>query len=266
MRLSLLLLLFFIALLLSLEGRDGKMEHVENLSITIVYDNVAFNNFTASHGFACLLEVNGRRILFDTGGDGKILLSNMKKLGIEPSSISAVFLSHEHYDHVGGLASILQRNGNVTVYLLASFPKELKDFVKAKGAKVVEVVGPLKLSDGVYSTGGLGSMIKEQALVINTKRGAVVITGCAHPGIDNIVKFVVERFNKKIYLVVGGFHLMGQSKQVVENVAKNLVELKVAKVMPCHCSGKLAVEIFSKLYGKNFETCGVGKVLKIKEV
>jgi len=98
------------------------------MKITIIYDNTAYRESLQSDwGFSCLVEVeNTPRILFDTGGNGRILLSNMEKLNINPKSINEVFISHAHLDHTGGLSDFLQVNPEVKVYVPISYPKPSK--------------------------------------------------------------------------------------------------------------------------------------------
>jgi glyoxylase-like metal-dependent hydrolase (beta-lactamase superfamily II) len=99
----------------------------KGMKITIVYDNNPYDpRLRSDWGFSCLVSFRERAILFDTGGDGGILLENMKKLGIDPKGISTVLLSHIHGDHVGGLPAFLRQNSKVTVYVPGSFPADLK--------------------------------------------------------------------------------------------------------------------------------------------
>jgi 7,8-dihydropterin-6-yl-methyl-4-(beta-D-ribofuranosyl)aminobenzene 5'-phosphate synthase len=113
----------------------------------------------------------------------------------------------------------------VVIYLPKSFPKGFKDKVKEYGAKIVEVQGPLKICQEVYSTGELGTGIKEQSLVIYTEKGLVVITGCAHPGIVKIVNKAKDLVKSDVLLVMGGFHLGGESKGEIENIISSFRKL-----------------------------------------
>ncbi|MDO9575327.1 MAG: MBL fold metallo-hydrolase, partial [bacterium] len=101
------------------------------MKITIIYDNEVWEKgLTSDWGFSALVEVNNRKILFDTGANGAILLSNMEKLGIDPTSFSEVIISHYHWDHTGGLSDLLTRNRNIKVYSLPSFrPHGAKEIV-----------------------------------------------------------------------------------------------------------------------------------------
>lgn len=240
---------------------------VKNLSITVSYDNNPYKErLTTAWGFSCVIRGTEKTILFDTGGDGSILLTNMEELGINPKEIDLVVLSHIHGDHVGGLPSFLGKNPEVVVYLPKSFPKGFKDGVKEYGATVVEVQGPLKICEGAYSTGELGTWIKEQSLIICTEKGLVVITGCAHPGIVKIVNKAKDLFKNTVLFVMGGFHLGGESKGEIENIVSSFRKLGVSYVGPCHCSGDAARQLFKQEYGENFINIGVGRVVTMNDL
>jgi 7,8-dihydropterin-6-yl-methyl-4-(beta-D-ribofuranosyl)aminobenzene 5'-phosphate synthase len=116
----------------------------------------------------------------------------------------------------------------------------------------------------VYTTGRLGSAIPEQALVIDTDKGLVVITGCAHPGIVDMVRFVKDKFNKDIYMVFGGFHLMDKSDKQVRAIITEFQALGVQKAGPCHCSGDQCIELFKEAYKEDFIDIGVGTVIRLE--
>ena len=249
---------------------QGKVEEttgvgwVEEVRILIVYDNTLFNrSLKASWGFACVVELDNESILFDTGGDPETLLSNMAKMGVDTSKITRVVLSHIHGDHTGGLFGFLELRGGVTIYVPSSFPRSFKDLAESYGCKVVEISGPTVIREGVASTGEMGTWIKEQALIVNTSRGAIVITGCAHPGVVNMVERAKE-IAGDVYMVLGGFHLAGASRSEVVKIAQQLDELGVKLVAPCHCTGENAKAVFRELYGERFVEIGVGAVLEVK--
>lgn len=240
---------------------------VKNLTITVVYDNYPYREgLRTSWGFACVVRGTEKTILFDTGGDASILLSNMEKLGIDPKDIDVIVLSHIHGDHVGGLHGFLESNPHVTVYLPKSFTKSFKDGVKAYGAEVVEVHEPTRICTAVYSTGELGTWIKEQSLVIRTDKGLVVITGCAHPGIVNIVTKARELLDDNILLVMGGFHLLDKSRAEIEKIINSFKQLGVQYVGACHCSGDTARRMFASEYKKRFINIGVGKAITAEDL
>ncbi len=144
-----------------------------------------------------------------------------------------------------------------------AFPKSFKANVKSRGVKVIDVDKPIKIFNSIYTTGELGTFIKEQSLVITSDKGLIIVTGCSHPGIVNIVKKAEEIFDKEVYLVIGGFHLIGSSDSELKSIISDFRKLGVKNVAPCHCSGDRARELFREEYGENFINNGVGKIIKV---
>ena len=168
------------------------------MKVTIIYDNTSFTEgLPADWGFSCLVEVYGRTILFDTGANGPILLSNMKKLNIDPQSIDDVMISHAHWDHTGGLSHFLRENNAVSLYVPSSYT------VSPNAAKnVIQVKESTKIHENIFSTGELEGI--EQSLVVNTAKGLVVIAGCSHPGVRNILE--AASMYGRISALIGGLH------------------------------------------------------------
>jgi 7,8-dihydropterin-6-yl-methyl-4-(beta-D-ribofuranosyl)aminobenzene 5'-phosphate synthase len=241
-------------------------EDLKNLSITVIYDNNLYmQGLKTAWGFSCFIKGAEKNILFDTGGDGSILLSNMKKLSIDPGEIDLVILSHIHNDHVGGLHDFLEINPEVTIYIPASFPENFKRSISKYGAKAIDVRKPMEIVEGIYSTGELGTFIIEQSLIILTEKGMIVITGCAHPGIVTILSKAKDLFNKDILLATGGFHLASERESKIRNIISDIQELGVHYIAPCHCSGDLARNLFRKEFGKNYIEFGAGRVITLNE-
>ena len=231
------------------------------MTLTIVYDNNAYDpRLQTDWGFACLIEWGDTTILFDTGGDGALLLSNMTKLGFDPGEVDVVVLSHIHEDHTGGLNRLLATGVQPLVYVPHAFPDDFKAEVQ-RHTKLVEIDQAMEISDGVYTTGEMGSGVIEQSLVLKTSKGLVVVTGCAHPGVVEMVRRAKEGSEDEVYLVLGGFHLGQTSKARIGEIIAAFRQMGVQKVAPCHCTGDKAIGHFREAYGEDFIECGVGKVL-----
>jgi 7,8-dihydropterin-6-yl-methyl-4-(beta-D-ribofuranosyl)aminobenzene 5'-phosphate synthase len=173
------------------------------MELTVVYDNNAAEDFHAGWGFACLIQQEDTTLLFDTGWNGAALLENLKKVGIKTSDIDILILSHQHWDHIGGLSAILHNSDSLEVYVPRAFSPNLKMEI-ARCAHLVEVTGPEQVCRGGFTTGQLGSGIKEQSLVLQSEDGLYIITGCAHPGLGEIIDNAAKMGH--VTGVLGGLH------------------------------------------------------------
>ncbi len=209
------------------------------MKITIVYDNESNqDDLTGDWGFACVVEAYGRTILFDTGAKGDILLDNLHVLKIEPTSIDEIFLSHDHFDHNGGIDAILKRN-NCPVYVPLSFR------ASQPISEIVEVGESVELHKNIFSTGEILNI--EQSLVINTIKGLVIIVGCAHSKVENILK-AASAFGKP-WALIGGLHDFTELDLLSD------LEL----ICATHCTEQK--EPIKDRFPKKFFDGGVGKVL-----
>jgi 7,8-dihydropterin-6-yl-methyl-4-(beta-D-ribofuranosyl)aminobenzene 5'-phosphate synthase len=240
------------------DTRPGPGEPV----LTVVYDNfLAKQGLQVGGGFACVVQGLQRTVLFDTGMDGATLLANMGKLGLDPAEVDVVMLSHFHFDHTGGLDAFVRRNPKVALYLLASFPRDYRRRVAGRVSSVVEVKGPVELFAGAHSLGEMGTAPPEHALAIETAKGAVVLTGCAHPGIVAIAAEARRLLHTEILAVIGGFHLRGSTEDEIAGVADALLRLGVKHAGPSHCSGQRARAIFKRKFRERYLEIGVGAVV-----
>jgi 7,8-dihydropterin-6-yl-methyl-4-(beta-D-ribofuranosyl)aminobenzene 5'-phosphate synthase len=246
-------------------GEDGGSP--PSIELTIVSDNVAVDDRLATAwGYACVVRGFSWTILFDTGPDGTKLLANMEKLSLDAGALDLVFLSHSHADHIGGLVPLLGAAPPSDVYLLESFPPAFKDAFAAEGATVHEVTERERIIEQAHSLGPLGTDIPEQALVIDDTAGLIVVTGCAHPGIANIVATAREAFRKEVLLVMGGFHLFESTSQQIEEAVEALQQLGVQYVAPSHCTGDPAREAFARAFGSGYLSVGVGSTVTMADL
>lgn len=236
------------------------------VKITVLYDNnPLIDGLQTDWGFSCLVETRNNKILFDTGDNGKILLDNMKKLGVDPKSIDTVFLSHFHHDHTGGLKDFLKENSKVKVYYPQSFPADITDIIHISGADAVPVSKFMELLPEIFTLGELEGKIPEQSLAIRKGNELIVITGCAHPGIINILERAKEKFpDEIIYLALGGFHLHRLDVEEINKVIQKMFELEIITVAPTHCTGNTARNMFKEVFDADYEQTGAGKVFNIK--
>ena len=223
------------------------MHYNINMKITIVYDNETLvPGCRASHGFAAYLEYYNKHILFDTGWNGKILLENLNRFQIDPAKLDIIFLSHQHWDHIGGLSILLEFVDKPLIVIPKSFtPHFEKELLKY--GKLLEVEEPSEVIAGLYTSGELETDIgiKEQSLGISTGDGKIIIlTGCSHPQVPVIYKALMKFGPVKA--IIGGFH--------------GFKELdffrKFDLVIPCHCT-VIKQEILRDKHIQS-EKCGVG--------
>ncbi|MFL7812915.1 MAG: MBL fold metallo-hydrolase [Anaerolineales bacterium] len=241
---------------------EGESE--EMITITVVYDNYPYQaGLGTAWGFAALVEYKDTLLLFDTGGSGPLLLSNLTALGYKPGDIGIVVLSHEHNDHTGGLQSLLSAGADPVIYIPPSFSNSFKNQYQNQ-FQLIEGRPGMKIAERIYTIGEMPGPPPEQALVIDTTQGLVVITGCAHPGVDKMILEAKRQYKEDIYLVLGGFHLGSASDSRVNAIIKEFQRLGVKYAAPCHCTGDRAIGMFRNAFGKDFLPVGVGAVIEIE--
>jgi 7,8-dihydropterin-6-yl-methyl-4-(beta-D-ribofuranosyl)aminobenzene 5'-phosphate synthase len=267
--------------------------------ITIVYD--AFGSDAAMKkdwGFSALVEISGKRILFDTGNDADIFAANIKAKNIDLTSIDFVVLSHRHSDHMAGLNHVLSVNPTVKIYapregfgiygssLPSSFyrkdeslppemryydgkPPEVMKFGTAwQGANIEPIDKTTEIAPGItlialVSDAPGTKELKELSLAVNTADGLVLVVGCAHSGIENILE-AAKAINPRIRLITGGFHLVAASDEVIAKaVAAFKDTFKVENIAPGHCTGEPTFAALKRAYGDRYLYAGVGTTLPL---
>ena len=280
------------------DGGEGGTAPTEQ--ITVLYD--AFGKATAMKkdwGFAALVEIGGRRILFDTGNNPDVFAQNVKAAGVDLGTLDFVVMSHRHGDHMGGLTSLLAKNPKVKIYAPQesfgiygaslpgtfyrkneSLPQEMRyydgkppEMLRFGSAwpkanillidKTTEVAPGVRLIAQVSDAPGTKEL-KELSLAINTPDGIVLIVGCSHPGIEAIVAEAAA-INPRIRLVAGGFHLVAAQDAVIEKVVAALHDTyKVERIAPGHCSGEHTFSAVRQIFGDKYLFAGVGTVMQLR--
>jgi 7,8-dihydropterin-6-yl-methyl-4-(beta-D-ribofuranosyl)aminobenzene 5'-phosphate synthase len=262
-----------------LGGARGQEKRVglDELTFTILYNDVALNgSFAADQGFSSLVKVREKVYLFDAGRIDEALAQNVAAADVDISQVELIFISHLHSDHIGGLKGIIEQANHPALYLPADYPTSQtargRTWVEESVNAVLPYVGDTihlteatRLNDYLYSTGPFEHQSFEQAMVIDTKEGLVVLTGCSHPGIVDIVRRARSLLDRGVYLVMGGFHLAVTDSAQVEGIARELRGL-TRKIAPCHCTGERAQEIIRAVFGEDYLDVKAGMSFSVERL
>lgn len=247
-------------------------------------------------GYSALVEVGGKRILFDAGNDAKKFAQNVHALGVDLRRLDFVVISHRHGDHTAGLKFLRRHNPHVRIYAPRdehfggptpavflrpdqSLPKHMRYFngeppavvphgtawgdIEFVQVEAITEVGPgMRLIPAVSEAPGMRDL-RELALAIETPAGQVVIVGCSHPGVRTVLE-EVRRDGAKVRLLAGGFHWVTMPEPEIRRMANELrTEFKVASVAPGHCTGEAAFKELQAVFGDRYVYAGVGAVIPL---
>ncbi|MFH1063406.1 MAG: MBL fold metallo-hydrolase [Candidatus Omnitrophota bacterium] len=226
------------------------------MKIQVIFNTEAVSRqFSTGWGLSCLVN---NTVLFDTGEKAQGLLDNIALLNINIARIKSVVISHEHWDHTGGLWKLLEQRSKLKVYICPSFSQEFKKRIDELKCILIESDKVMEIEKNIFLTGEIAGTYKteymaEQALVVKTANGLNVLTGCAHPGIINILEKVKQTFpHDTIHSVFGGFHLKDKDSEALQKIAEKFREMRIEKAGPTHCSGREAESIFQEIYKTDF--------------
>lgn len=228
-----------------------------SVRVSVIYNNLGdADHMVSDWGYAVWIEHHHTAVLFDTGGDPDVLWQNIQHAGLDLTKLSSVVISHNHWDHTGGLSAVLEKtNYRPKVCVPHDELKALK--TEFPDAGLIGVTGAAQLTEFAWTTGQLkgafgGDTIYEQSLLVTQGDAVCVFTGCSHSGIVQIVQQAKKMMpHKRIQLVSGGFHLRTHSEDELLGISNALKELQVVRLGPSHCTGDDAITMFRKEWGEN---------------
>jgi len=236
----------------------------KSVIIRVVYDNYTHDKgLTADWGYSIIIEGLDKNILFDTGAKPEVFESNFKKMGLEARKIDFLVFSHEHGDHTAGIQALAKMRNGIAAVIPTSCSESFKKRMVNLGYEPLLVKGPAMICGNLYSSGEFSGPIPEQALILNTKKGLVVMTGCSHPGIVEMLREIKSSFNKNIYMVFGGFHLLDKTDEEMKSIIEEMKALGVVKCGATHCTGEKQTIMIKEEFKTDFVELGAGNSINI---
>ncbi len=272
--------------------------------LTILCENCVFGNIgaIAEHGWAVFIETDQGNFLFDTG-QGKSIVNNAQYFNKDLSTIKGIIISHHHVDHTGGLLDVLEQIDKVKVYSHPGLFKNSyvidkgkqrnigipfrREILESRGAQFKfntnfrEIVPDLMLSGEIprlteFEKGSKRFLLKtkegyaqdliidDQTLIVNTEKGLIIILGCSHSGMINIINHIIDKTGQNhIRTIIGGTHLGPASEETKEKTIQALKKFDIEKIGVSHCTGlETSMRLFQE-FGDRFFFCNVGSIIDI---
>jgi 7,8-dihydropterin-6-yl-methyl-4-(beta-D-ribofuranosyl)aminobenzene 5'-phosphate synthase len=268
------------------------------LELTLVVENNSDDpNLSAEHALAIWIDYNDHSYLFDTG-QGEVLTANLDQLDLVVDDLDGVFVSHGHFDHAGGLAAIIKQQQAVPVYahrdiwldkysvkreglVWRGFELELEEMSNFKAVtELTEIEANLWLTGEVPRQNEMELLDEnyqlevneqleidkfrdDQTLILDTSKGLVILLGCSHVGVINILKYIEQKFTANIQAIIGGMHLVNAEQDRIEWTINQLAKIDWELLIPLHCTGQRAVEQMKDVFGDRVKVKSVGESIKI---
>lgn len=235
------------------------------VTVSVIYDNyLKVNGLKEDWGYSILISGLEKTILFDTGTNPDIFVSNFTKMGLDASKVDYLVISHEHGDHTGGIPAFAAMKNRIPLIIPHSFSDAFKKRMPGLELEPLLVDEAAPICKNLYTSGEFDFQIAEHCLVLDTKKGLVVMAGCSHPGIIRMLNEIKEGFGKNIYMVFGGFHLMQKSDKEMEGIISDMKALGIVKCGATHCTGDRQIKMFREAFGTDYVELGVGNIITIE--
>lgn len=271
--------------------------------VTLLENRTLSKDLVCNHGLSLYIETQNNKILFDMGTNDNFI-KNAEKLGVDLTKVDTAIVSHAHYDHGGGLGAFLAINKTAKVYLSKhafdkTYVKMLKIFRHYIGIdqdlknhkQLVWVDDKESISDDLYIFGQVegnkvmpsgnnrlykldgkklvhDDFIHEINLVIKEDGKNVLISGCSHNGVVNIIENAYKKHNTDIDTVIGGMHMKGldpsksEDKSLLDNLTSELSNNKVKNYYTCHCTSEIVYNYMAK-HMNNINDIKTGSVFEL---
>lgn len=271
--------------------------------VTLVENTSCNEECQAKHGLCLYIETSNHKLLFDVGPDDTFI-KNARALGVRLEEVDTVIISHGHKDHGGGLGSFLDINGTATIYIqeeafgqhgvsilgIIKVNIGLDDKLKGhpqikciKGDKVIDEELTLftnprinelksKCNNNLYVKSEEGyirdTFLHEQSLMIKEQQKMILIAGCAHRGITNIINQAELIGKVQLHTAIGGYHLtnpvsLSKKTAVVTTAIGEVLKTKDTKYYTCHCTGEVAYLKLKEMLGEQIEYLATGSSIEL---
>jgi len=230
----------------------------------VVFDttHTVADGYTTGFGYAVYVNYDGVEFLFDTGEDGNVLLQNLKRAKVDVSKLKFAAISHDHHDHAGGLRNVRDVSPDMKVYIAPGHSVGVGDAEEVQdNIKITPNIMLLRTHTETPTAG----ISDEVSLLLLTKKGPYLFTGCSHTGVGTIVDKASKLAGANIYHYTGGSRLVHNPPEHTNEVAQILKQRNVAHISPAHCSVSHEVDrVFKTAFPTRYVSSKLGEKVMLE--